>query len=420
MRVLILGGGGREHAIAWKLRQEGHEIFAIPGNPGIAEVGTCLGGAILLKDNVALASVAVVANIDFTIVGPEAPLANGIVDHFNKHRLPVFGPTKAAAEIETSKEFCCHLLESAGVAIPKTTYFQSFGAMKGTASAMKPPFVIKKSGLASGKGAEVIKSGEDFLPAMARLEKLEAEETWLIQRMAVGPEMSYFVLTDGEDFAFLGSAQDYKPLYRGGPNTGGMGGFSPHPLLTSELKQTIDDQIVEPTIRTMAGIGRQYKGVLYFQLMITDKGPVVIEINCRFGDPETQLMMPLFDFKLLPLLIATTKAGSLQKLGKRWPVSKDKTVGIVMSSRGYPGTPETGSMILGLPEEAEEYLVFQAGTEFRDNVLVNSGGRVLTAVGKGETYVSAKVRALEAVRGISFIGAYYRDDIADEVIESQA
>jgi phosphoribosylamine--glycine ligase len=258
--------------------------------------------------------------------------------------------------------------------------------------------------------------------ALARLEKLE-DGLYLIQDREVGPELSFFVLTDGRDFLFLGSAQDYKPLYAGGPNTGGMGGFAPHPILTAELKTQIEETIVRPTISTLARFNYGYRGVMYFQLMITKRGPVVIEINCRFGDPEAQLLMPLLDCELLPLLQATTKLGSLRMLEVKF--KPQVAVGIVMASEGYPDNPKIGRAVIGLDLGSNhvgpsDYAhVFHAGTKVVDGHLVTSGGRVITVVGTGPDYLTAKDNAMKAVSLIRIEGEYHRTDIADEVIAVQ-
>ncbi len=417
MRILILGGGGREHAIAWKLHKEGHEIHAAPGNPGIALFGKCV--PLDVKNHRKVVQYVDDNSIDFTVVGPEEPLADGIVNHFNRFELPIFGPTKEAAQIETSKAFTTQLLQKIKVPIPKTEIYGSFDMMQVAAGFLfnqGQEFVIKKSGLAAGKGAELVRRGANLPETLARLAKLGKDDLFLIQELVEGPELSFFVLTDGDDFLFLGSAQDYKPLHPGGPNTGGMGGFSPHPILTDELKHQIEETVVRPTIRALAKYGCPYKGVMYFQLMITKRGPVVIEINCRFGDPEAQLLMPLLACELLPLLQATTMTGILKKLVvKRKPWV---SVGIVMASEGYPDKPIIGREITGLSAEHFAY-VFHAGTKKEDHRVVTSGGRVLTVVGFGQDYEYAKNAASVAVGMIKFEGEYHRTDIGDEAIAAQ-
>ncbi|MEJ0021423.1 MAG: phosphoribosylamine--glycine ligase [Candidatus Doudnabacteria bacterium] len=422
MKILILGAGGREHSVGKKLAEEGHEIYAAPGNPGIAQIGRCVT-ELDVKDHKAVIDYVKSNGIGFTFVGPEAPLDAGIVDDFERFGLPIFGPTKMAAQIETSKEFCCTLLEAANVPIPATLYYNNFAAMEQSVAGSSGGIVLKKSGLAAGKGAEVVRNSTDLIPALTRLKKL-GDGSFLVQTMEEGPELSYFVLTDGTDFVFLGSAQDYKPLYPGGPNTGGMGGFAPHPILTSELQKTIDETVVRPTIKALAEVSRPYKGVLYIQLMITKRGPVVIEINCRFGDPEAQLIMPLLNCELLPLLQATTKSGFLRMMEakfKPWV-----SVGIVMASEGYPDDPKTGRFITGLdrepgPNDPNHYAyVYHAGTKMVEDQLVTSGGRVLTVVGTDSEYEMAKNMAMMAVSLIWFEGEQYRPDVGNEAIAAQA
>ncbi len=416
MKVLIIGGGGREHAIAQKLLQEGHEVFAAPGNPGIAKSGGRLA-SLDIKDFKTVADFVESNGIDFTVVGPEAPLAAGIVDYFNARNLPIFGPTKAAAEIETSKIFCQSLLEKVRVPVPRTSRHDNFGNMWQVTRGTPTPFVIKYDGLAAGKGVEVVHEYKDRQLANQRLSKL-ADGPYVIQEFVQSPELSFFELTDGVDFLFLGSAQDYKPLYKGGPNTGGMGGFSPHPLLTPELRQQIEETIVRPTIKAMAEFGCPYRGVMYFQLMLTKRGPVVIEINCRFGDPEAQLILPLLNCELLPLLQATTKSGFLRMFEAQF--KPGVAVGIVMASEGYPDDPKTGRVITGLDTEFSDApaLVFHAGTKYNAaDEIVTSGGRVLTVVGLWSEYRQAKSLAMKRVGYIHFEGEYHREDIADEVLK---
>ena len=419
MKVLLLGSGGREHAIQWKLTTEGHEVVSSPGNPGIAEHSRIV--TLDIDNHTEVSNFVRAEHIEFTVVGPEAPLAAGIADHFNRLGLPIFGPTKAAAEIETSKSYCCQLLHEAGVPIPLTHYYPDFASMKSAVTHSEGGIVLKKSGLAAGKGAEVVRTRAGLAESLTRLEKLN-DGPYLVQNMEEGPELSYFALTDGEDFLFLGSAQDYKPLFAGGPNTGGMGGFSPHPILTPGLRIQIENQIVKPTIRELAKDGRPYRGILYFQLMITAKGPVVIEINCRFGDPETQLLMPLLDCELLRLLKLTTMSGFIKKVQAKF--KPGVSVGIVMASENYPDTPKTGRIISGLdtkpgPPQADLFThVFHAGTKRVDGQLITSGGRVVTVVGTHDNYKNAKSSAIQALSQIQFEGQYHRTDIANEVIQT--
>lgn len=416
-KVLILGGDARAHALAWRLWREGHEIHAAPGNPGIQRFGTCV--PIDPMEFEKLAEYVESNGIDLTVVGPEAPLAAGIVDFFSERHLAIVGPTQAAARIETSKGWCSELLASAGVPIPTTWKYPDFTAMEEAAWRKQCPMVTKMDGLAAGKGVEVVRTEAELPKALTRLKQLDQGGRFLIQQMVTGPELSFFVVTDGEDYQFLGSAQDYKPLYPGGPNTGGMGGFSPHPVLTPALQAEIERTIVAPTIAALAADGCPFRGFLYFQLMLTERGPVVIEINCRFGDPEAELIMPRLDCKLFPLLLAATGHGpALAECEVKF--RPEVSVGLVLASEGYPDKPLVGRPITLLPYDpalgVDSYL-FHAGTKWGTNgQLETSGGRVMTAVGLGTDYTVAKRAALELIEAVRFNGRHYRTDIADEVI----
>jgi phosphoribosylamine--glycine ligase len=394
-------------------------MYAASGNPGISALAQCQPDLDIL-DHRAVANFVETNGIEFTIVGSESPLAVGIVDYFTEQRnLPIFGPTRAAAEIETSKAFCSALLQGAGVPIPDTTYYESFSQMRDAVADTSGGIVLKYVGLAAGKGAIVVNTNAELPAALASLKKL-GPEGFIVQEKEDGPEVSLFYLVDGADVLFLGSAADYKPLYVGGPNTGGMGGFAPHPLLTPVLRKTIEETIVRPTIAAMFNVNREYRGVMYFQLMITKRGPVVIEINCRFGDPEAQLLMPLLDCELLPLLQATTKSGFLRMMEVRR--KPQMAVGIVLASEGYPDDPQVGRAIDGFrydgsSSDPEHYAhVYHAGTKVVDDQLVTAGGRVLTTVGIAHGYRTAKNLALTAADLIGFKGKYYRTDIADAAI----
>jgi phosphoribosylamine--glycine ligase len=423
-KVLIIGGGGREHAIACKLIDEGHEVIAAPGNPGIEQDGgKCVTASELnIANHVAVCDYVRRYKIDFTVVGPEKPLADGLVDQFNWRGLPIFGPSKGAAQIETSKEFCALLLRNAGVPIPQTCFYSNFITMSHAARIREDPIVLKKSGLAAGKGAEVVRRRENLEVALARLEPIAGNDSFLIQEMLEGTEMSCFYPTDGDDYKFLGSAQDYKPIGDGntGPNTGGMGGFAPHYLYTDELREKVEATIVAPTIAALRRAGFPYTGGLYFQLMLTKQGPVVIEINCRFGDPETELLMPLLDCELLPLLMATAQTGELRNMEVRF--KRQVAVGIVLASEGYPDSPKVGRVISKPELLSDGWIyskVFHAGTKVVDGQLVTNGGRVLVAVGVASSYNTAQGMAMATADSIKFEGKYCRRDIATEAIVAQ-
>lgn len=415
MKILVLDSGGRGHALAWKLVQEGHNVTVAPGNAGIAL--TIPTATLDLRNISGIHDYVRTNRIEYVVVGPEAPLAAGIVDHFRIMGIAVFGPTKDAAQIETSKIYCQRLLEAAGVSVPHASIHQSFNEMWAVAERTEPPFVIKYAGLASGKGVEVVLTSNDRAIAHERL-KLLPYGQFLIQRFERGPEVSYFVLADEKDYLAIGSAADYKPLFEGGPNTGGMGGYAPHDMLTPELQRDINRKIVEPTILALQRDGCPYTGVLYFQLMLTKYGPVVIEINCRFGDPETQLLMPLLDCELLPLLQATSN--STDSLWKQKVALKNrKTVGIVLTAHGYPGdSVRKGDVIEGLQYAAQDALIFHAGTGSKEGKLVTAGGRIITCVGEAENYTLAYEAAASAASLIRFEGAFWREDIARRVRSS--
>ena len=421
MKVLVLGSGGREDAIHYTLFNEGHEMFAAPGNPGTASRGKNV--QLDINDPQAVAAYVVAVGIELTIVGPEAPLAAGIVDCFNSRNLPIFGPRKEAARFtEISKQACCELLTAADVPIPRTEYYGSFAEMAELISHNLLPFVIKFDGLASGKGVRLVGTRKELRAALEFFAKFKPGP-YLVQELVEGTEASCFYYVDGTDFLYGGSAQDYKRQLDGnhGPNTGGMGGFALHPAIDPLTRRVIEDMIVRPTIKKLSEIGCPYRGVMYFQLMLTRNGPVVIEINCRFGDPEAQLLMPLLDCELLPLLLATTKDGELRKLTVKF--KPEVSVGIVLASEGYPGEPRDNKLITMDPhyllgsDRDRRVTVFQAGTKVNEqHELRTKGGRVLTVVGRMPTYQQAKQLALQGAREISFEGKQFRTDIADEVI----
>ncbi len=422
MKVLFLGSGGREDAIHWKLASEGHEMFAAPGNPGTASRGKNV--QLDINDPQAVADYVVAAGIEFTVVGPEAPLAAGIVDHFNSRNLSIFGPTKEAARLtEISKADCCGLLQAADVPIPTTFVFPNYEEMVNQVVGMTLPLVIKYDGLAAGKGVRVVTTLRELKEAWDFFRTFK-NAPYLVQELVQGTEVSCFYYVDGTDFLYGGSAQDYKRQLDGnkGPNTGGMGGFSPHPSIDDLTRGVIEDLIVRPTIKKLSEIGTPYRGVMYFQLMLTKDGPVVIEINCRFGDPEAELLMPLLDCELLPIMLATTKDGELRKLTVKF--KPGVSVGIVLASEGYPGEPHDNKLITMDPyyllgsDRDRRVTVFQAGTKINEQQeLRTKGGRVLTVVGRMPTYRQAKALALQGAREISFEGKQFRTDIADEVIE---
>ncbi|MCH7482911.1 MAG: phosphoribosylamine--glycine ligase [Chloroflexi bacterium] len=393
MRVLVIGSGAREHAIVWKLAQSPRnpELYAAPGNAGTAQIATSLD---VRADDVEgmLAAVREHA-IDLTVVGPEAPLVAGLVDRFRSERLRVFGPTRAAARIESSKSFAKQTMAAAGV---PTAAFAVFDDREAAAAHVRKlgmlrpgtPIVVKADGLAAGKGVVVAADAEEALGALKRMMEDrafgEAGARVLIEECLRGPEVSVFCFTDGVRVTPLVAACDYKRIHDGdrGPNTGGMGGYSPPPWWDAAIERRIRETCVEPVVRALAASGSPYTGVLYCGLMLTDDGPQVIEFNARFGDPEAQLVLPRLENDLLDVIDAVLD-GRLDALDLRW--SDEATVAVVLASGGYPGSYETGVPITGLDRMPSEALVFHAATALRGETLVTSGGRVLTAVGRGAT-----------------------------------
>ena len=421
MRVLLVGGGGREHALAWKLAQSPKltRLIAAPGNPGIARYGECLP----LKDTAVEPLVALAARerIDLTVVGPELPLALGLADRFREARLPVFGPSAAAARLESSKVFAKDLLARHGI---PTAHFQTFSEVEAArryCRELGAPLVVKADGLAAGKGAIVCKSLDEADRALALcLEQRAFGAAGLrvvIEEFMVGEEASFFVLSDGVSALPLAAAQDHKTVLDDdqGPNTGGMGAYSPAPVVDEAMQERVMAEIVLPTIGAMRSEGVAFQGVLYVGLMITNEGPRVVEFNCRFGDQECQALLPRLDGDLLPLLAAAADGHGLPS-SLRWRT--DSSICVVLASRGYPGAYETGQTIRGL-EEAESQTgvaVFQAGTTAGDGTLVTAGGRVLGVQALGRDISEAISRVYAAVGRIRFKGMHFRKDIGRKAV----
>ena len=420
MRVLVIGGGGREHAILWKLARSPRrpELYAAPGNAGTAQLATNLD---VRADDVEGMLAAVRANaIDLTVVGPEAPLVAGLVDRFRSEGLRVFGPTRAAARIESSKSFAKQTMADAGV---PTAAFAVFDDREAAAAHVRKlamlrpgaPVVVKADGLAAGKGVVVAATVDEALgaveAAMDRRVFGEAGARVVIEECLVGQEVSVFCFTDGQRVTPLVAACDYKRIGDGdrGPNTGGMGGYSPPPWWDAALERRIRETCVEPVVRALAAAGAPYTGVLYGGLMLTDDGPRVIEFNARFGDPEAQLVLPRLENDLLDVIDAVLDE-RLEALGLRW--SDEAVVAVVLASAGYPGSHETGVPVAGLDGVPDGALMFHAATALEGKTVVTSGGRVLTAVGRGATVADARRKAYEAADRIDFAGKYHRGDIA--------
>ncbi len=423
MRVLIIGGGGREHALAWKLQQSPQvtEIFSASGNAGMAALGSCV--PIHHTDIVELADFVESVKIDLTVVGPELPLTLGIVDEFQRRGLKIFGPNRDAAELEGSKVFSKRFMETHGI---PTARFQ-IATSRAEAEAILDsgefgwPCVLKADGLAAGKGVILPKTREEAEEALVLFfdEKAfgSASEQVVIEECLVGTEASYHVLADGESFVPLASAQDYKRIGDGdeGPNTGGMGTVSPSPRLTKDLQRSIVQDIVVPTIKGMKEDGRPYRGVLFIGLMLTAEGPKVIEYNCRFGDPETQVILPRLDGDLFELLSAVVD-GKLSQVHPKW--HHQAATCVVMASEGYPGKVEKGRKITGIDaaDALEGVTVFQAATKDTDGAIETVGGRVLGVTALSPNLAHARDLAYEGVGLIQFDGAQYRKDIGSDVV----
>jgi phosphoribosylamine--glycine ligase len=415
LRVLVVGGGAREHALAWKLsRAEGlEELFVAPGNAGIAGIATCV--PIAAEATVELAEFAASLHIDLTVVGPELPLVLGIADEFARRGLAIFGPSRAAAEIEGSKVFMKEFCQRHAIPTARARVAHTRDEAAAALRELKVPVVFKADGLAAGKGVQVCRSKDDAEAALVRYFDEHsfgaAGERVLVEKCLEGSEVSFMAITDGASVVSLAAARDYKRLADGdeGPNTGGMGSFSPVPMesgLAAEILRTI----VHPTVAGLASEGRAYRGVLYAGVMVTSDGPQLLEFNCRFGDPETQVVLPRLEDDLLPLLRGAA-GGALGGLRASW--KREAAVCVVAAAEGYPATPRRGDPISGLGEALGQpgVLIFHAATAMDDGRLVTAGGRVLSVVGRGVTLDDAAATAYAALGHVHFEGMHYRRDI---------
>ncbi|MBI5643483.1 MAG: phosphoribosylamine--glycine ligase [Deltaproteobacteria bacterium] len=422
MKVLIIGSGGREHALAWKLSKSSlvEKLFIAPGNPGTAEVGKNV--AIPAEDIEGLKEFAKKEGIGLTIVGPELPLTLGIVDSFTREGLRAFGPTKRAAELEGSKVFSKDLMLKHNIPTAHYKKFDNPDFARSYIDTHNPPFVVKADGLAAGKGVVICHTREEAYTAVDLIMKQKAfgvaGKRIIVEEFLTGEEASFLAITDGKTVVPLAPAQDHKAIFDGdkGPNTGGMGAYSPTPVITPELEAEIMKTVMIPTVKAMELEGRPYKGVLYAGLMISGGKPKVLEFNCRFGDPETQPILMRLEDDLLELLMAAIE-GRLQGVRLKW--SEKAAVCVVMSSRGYPGEYLKGTEIHGLKEAAklDNVVVFHAGTALKAGKVVTSGGRVLGVTALGDGIQEAIERAYEAAGKISWEGAYYRRDIGKKALK---
>lgn len=420
MKVLVIGSGGREHALVWKLRQGNNAnlVYCSPGNAGIARDAECL--PLDVKNPVAAADLAAKLGVDLTIVGPELPLVSGIADEFARRDLKILAPVRAAAQLEGSKVFAKKFMESHGIPTASTYgIFDSPVDIYAELCAVDWPLVIKADGLCAGKGVLVTSSPDEATAfvdrVMDRREFGDAGSRVILEEGLAGTELSYIILTDGKDFIPMAPTRDYKRALDGdeGPNTGGMGAYSSDDILPQALENQIIETVVRPTLDGLANDGIPYRGFLYFGLMLTSDGPKVLEYNCRLGDPETEVIVRRADFDLARACLAAAD-GNLKSLASKW--SPKPAVCVVMASEGYPGTPKTGVPIKGLDADdlPEGTVVFHAGTKRDGSNYYTTGGRVLMVSSSGETVAEARKRCYEAVNRISFDGAFYRKDIAAE------
>jgi phosphoribosylamine--glycine ligase len=418
MKVLLIGSGGREHALAWKIAQSPllTKLYAAPGNPGIAEEAELV--SLDTEDHAAVVQFCKDRAIDFVVVGPEAPLVAGIADRLREAGIAVFGPSAAAAQLEGSKGFTKDVC--ARFNIPTGAYQRFNNAPKAKAYVREQgaPIVIKADGLAAGKGVTVAMTLDEALAAIddcfeGAFGAAGAEV--VVEAYLDGEEASFFCLSDGKSLLPLATAQDHKRVGDGdtGPNTGGMGAYSPAPVMTSEMVERTMKEIIEPTMRGMAEMGHPFQGVFFAGLMITEKGPELIEYNVRFGDPECQVLMMRLKSDLLPILYASA-TGTLDQVTAEW--SEDPALTVVLASKGYPGAYEKATPIVALPAAGDGAKVFHAGTALKDGQLVASGGRVLNATARGATVGQAQASAYTLVDAVEWENGFCRRDIGWQAI----
>ena len=422
MRVLVVGGGGREHALVWKVAQSPKvsKIYCAPGNAGISEQATLV--PIKANDLSGLLKFALKEKIDLTVVGPEEPLTQGIVDFFTSNSLSIFGPSKKAAEIEGSKVFAKEVMKKYHI---PTASFEVFDNRKEAVSYIRKhdtPIVVKADGLAAGKGVIICKTIEEAIQSVDQImiEKIfkEAGNRVVIEECLMGEEASFIAFTDGKKILPMASSQDHKAVFNRdqGPNTGGMGAYSPAPVVTEQVHRRIMEEVLKPLIQGMSEEGKPYKGAIYAGVMINDGHPKVLEFNARFGDPETQPVLMRMKGDIIPILEACIK-GDLSK----WEIEWDSraAVCVVMASKGYPGDYERGKAMGGLKEvsQMKDVFVFHAGTTFQKSQIVTNGGRVLGVTGLGKDIPNAIERTYQAVKKISWDGVHYRTDIGQKALQ---
>ena len=425
MKILVVGSGGREHALVWKIAQSPRkpQIFCAPGNAGIEGLATCV--AIKADDIAGLKAFALEEGIDLTVVGPEAPLALGIADEFRKARLKIFGPTKAAARLEASKSFSKDIMAANRIPTAVSRSFEQMDQALAYLDAQPVPIVVKADGLAQGKGVVVATTREEAKQAVRdAMEKSvfgQAGQRVLIEEFLDGEELTIMAFTDGNTVVPMIPAQDHKRIGDGdaGPNTGGMGAYAPAPIATAALRDQVTRQVLQPTVDAMARLGCPFQGVLYAGLMIVRGTPYVLEFNARMGDPETEVVLPLLKTDLVDVMEAVVEH-RLDELQVEW--RQDTAVCVVMTSPGYPGSYETGFPIQGLPAQSgtSPIAVFHAGTKREAGQVVTAGGRVLAVAAWAPSLLQARAQVYQAVPGISFQGRHYRTDIAHRALPRQS
>jgi phosphoribosylamine--glycine ligase len=412
MKVLLLGSGGREHALAWKLASSPllTKLYAAPGNPGIAQEAELVD--LKVSDNAAVEALCKAEKIDLVVIGPEAPLVAGLADRLSAAGIKAFGPSAAAARLEGSKSFTKRLCAENDIPTAGYAEFRDKAQAKQYLDLHGAPIVLKADGLHAGKGVVVAMTKEEAVAALDQVFGMGASEPVVIEEFLEGEEASYFCFVDGETVLPLTSAQDHKRAFDGdkGPNTGGMGAYSPAPVFTPEIEQRTLEEIVRPTARALAKAGTPYRGVLYTGLMITKEGPKLIEYNVRFGDPECQVLMPRLKDDLLTLMLAACD-GTLGKMSVRW--RDEVAITVVLATKGYPGAYSSGSEIRGLEKASavEGVTIFHAGTKRAGDKILASGGRVLNVTATGKTVKEAQARAYQAVDLIDWPEGFCRRDI---------
>lgn len=421
MKILVIGSGGREHVLAWKLKQSPRveRIYCAPGNAGMSALATCVN--VKATDIKGLVGLAKDNKIDLTVVGPEAPLVAGIADAFHKEGLKIFGPSGMAARLEGSKVFAKDFLRRHDIPTADFEVFETFAGAKAFLENVTFPVVIKADGLAAGKGVVICDSLPEGIEALRQImdEKVfkEAGDIVVIEECLKGEEVSILAISDGKNYVMLEPAQDHKRIFDDdiGPNTGGMGAYSPAPVVTDIILKQIETRVIEPTIIGMLRDGHPFKGVLYAGLMITPTGPKVLEFNVRFGDPETQAVLPRLKNDLADVLLASCE-GRLDALELEW--DPRSCVCVVMSSGGYPGKYENGFVITGLDKLADsDVVVFHSGTEKKERNIVTAGGRVLGVTGLGANIEDAIKKTYQAVEKIHFDHCFFRRDIGAKAVQ---